>query len=188
MKQKPDFFDGAYRCTFEGKDPDSHAPLHYLENDGIVLPDGSRPNPLAFYDAQRGVWMRPASRLHGFDFGTVPSRAQSLVSPIRWSRAFVFHDAAYPNHGWCETGFSTPDGPFTFRQVTRAEADGFLIRWMVADGSSFEEAYVAYEGVFLAGEKYWKRHKGPFPCCEFLGLPLSHPENIPHPKPRKGRR
>lgn len=178
MKKKPNFFDGAYRCTFTGKDPDTLTPLHYLECDGIILPDGSRPNPLAFYDALRGVWMRPLSRMFGFDFGSVPSRSQGIVSPIRWSRAFAFHDTSYITHGWWEA--KHPNGPFVFKERTQHDVDEMLIVWMMADGCSRMEAEIAFEGVWLGGESYWDKHKGPFPCGEFLGLLLPNLDQVPH--------
>ena len=162
---KPDYFDGVYRATFTGKDSDQ-VPKHLLETAGIVLPDGSQPTPLRFFDAQRKVWQRPASRMPGFDFGSVPASLQSLVSPLTASRAFAMHDAAYVNHGWWES--PAADGPYTFVPKNRHEVDEMLIRWMIVDGTSVLEAELAFEGVYLGGGDLWDSHKGPFPVGTFI--------------------
>jgi hypothetical protein len=163
---KPDFFDGFYRCTFTGKGGNG-SPLYLLETSGIIIPGTDAVlRPLKFYDAQRGVWIRPASILKDFDYGSVPSLFQSVVSPIISSRAFAMHDSSYVNHGWWEC--NAPDGKYVFYQKTRHECDHMLIRQMIVDDSSVREAELAFEGVYLFGGEYWENHKGMFPVgtCE----------------------
>ena len=159
---QPDFFDGFYRCTFTGKDKDG-VPQHLLETSGIVIPGTDVVLPaLKFYDAQRGVWMRPAGRMEGFDFGSVPERWQSLVSPLTTARAYAMHDNAYVNHGWWEC--QDKDGSYEFVRKSRHEVDHMLIRWMIVDDATVREAYMAFEGCKYGGGKVWRRHKGVFPA------------------------
>ena len=161
MNNKPDFFDGHYRCTFMGKDANG-VPQHLLETSGIIIPGTDVVLPaLKFYDAQRGVWLRPASRMMGFDFGSVPERWQSFVSPLTTSRAFAMHDPAYVNHGWWEC--KDKDGVYAFVRKSRHEVDHMLIRWMIVDDATKREAYAAFQGVKVGGGKFWRRHKGVFP-------------------------
>ncbi len=158
---KPDFFDGFYRCTFTRKDANG-TPLHLLETSGIVIPGTDSMLPaLKFYDAQRCVWMRPASRMEEFDFGSVPSRFQSIVSPIKSSRSFAMHDSGYVNHGWWEC--ADRDGIYVFGKRGQHEVDHMLIRWMIVDDSTVREAELAFEGVKFGGGEFWHRHKGMFP-------------------------
>lgn len=166
MNSQPDYFDGFYRCTFTKKNSQG-VPLHLLETSGIIIPgtDAVLP-PLKFYDAQRMVWQRPASLVEEFDFGSVPETFQSVVSPLKFSRAYAMHDPAYVNHGWWES--SEKNGIYVFCRKSRHEVDHMLIRWMLADGSSEGEAYAAFEGVKYAGGAVWRRHVGPFPAGPFI--------------------
>jgi hypothetical protein len=163
---KPDFFDGFYRCTFSGKDSKG-VPLHLLETSGIIIPgtDAVLP-PLKFYDATRMIWQRPASIVIDFDFGSVPESCQSIVSPLTSARAFGMHDSGYVNHGWWEC--AEKDGVYEFCRKSRHEVDHMLIRWMIVDDATIREAYLAFEGCKYGGGNVWRRHKGPFPVGPFI--------------------
>ena len=158
--QPYDYFSGTTRMDFEGKDPTDGFPLYYLQTAGYGA------EPLTFH-TREGVLQRPASRMHGYDMGSVPRKCclQGVVSPNCWHRAFAMHDPGFVTHGWWE---STDGINWKFVLKTEHQVNVMLVRWMRADGCGADEADIAFEGVALGGGELWDSHKGPFPSLEFI--------------------
>lgn len=137
---------------------------HNVERDGFPVPmfrfHQCLEDPLTFHCLD-GTQIRPASRFHDFDFGSVPGRLQSLVPALCSPRAFVFHDSAFNNHGhWISR-----DGgrTFVFQKISQHMANHFLYLMMNVEGNPETRCWVAFEGVQAGGSRVWKGHKGPFP-------------------------
>lgn len=116
-------------------------------------------DPLTFHCAD-GTRFRPASRFAGYDHGSVPGRAQSVVPATCATRSFVFHDSSFGNHGhWV----SRNRGPFLFESLKFHETNHLMLRMMNVEGNPVRRCWVAFEGVQVGGGETWRDHKGPFP-------------------------
>jgi hypothetical protein len=136
---------------------------HDIIRDGMPVPIFTFRNdeydPLTFHCAN-GDRYRPARTFDGFDFGSVPQRLQSIVSPLCASRSFAFHDSGFNNHGhWV----SKKGGPWIFTRLTFEQCNAILCTTMNVEGNNLSTCYATYEAVKLGGSEIWAAHKGPFP-------------------------
>ena len=89
------------------------------------------------------------------DLGSVPLTLQYSLpkwfAKDRYIRAYIFHDSAYKHGGvWV-----CINGKWTFRNLTRKQADDMLYHMLIAEGASKANARAIWLGVRAGGWYSW---------------------------------
>jgi hypothetical protein len=109
-------------------------------------------DPLTWH--AQGLQARPDRHIAETDLGSVPRIVQIIpaLSKDRYARSYIMHDSAYLYGGWY---VRQADGAFRFVRLSRAEADEWLYRGILAEGGSEATASVVWCAVRAAGAVAW---------------------------------
>lgn len=100
-----------------------------------------------------GLWAQPDRHFES-DGGSIPRLVQCIpaLQKDRYWRSYGFHDSAYRYGGWY---VRMADGAFRFVRLTRAEADEWLYRMIIAEGGTLATARTVWAAVRACGWACW---------------------------------
>jgi hypothetical protein len=109
-------------------------------------------DPLTWH--AQGLQARPDRHIAETDLGSIPRVVQIIpaLSKDRYARSYIMHDSAYLYGGWY---VRMADGAFRFVRLSRAEADEWLYRGIIAEGGSVATARTVWASVRAGGWCSW---------------------------------
>lgn len=113
-------------------------------------------DPLTWH--AQGLQARPDRHIERTDLGSIPRPVQAIpaLSKDRYARSYILHDSAYQYGGWY---LRLADGAFRFVRLSRAEADEWLYRGILAEEGSVATARVVWAAVRAAGRFAWDERR-----------------------------